>query len=221
MKYLIANWKAQLSFSDIERWVDTFLKELNHDVSLKRKLEKNEFKIIICPPFPFILYVKEKLQHIQGVEIGSQTVSFQDQGKYTGEVTAYSLKEYIKYAIIGHSERRAKHNETESKIERQIDLCNTYHIGSILCVRGVEDKVYPVVDMVAYEPVESIGTGYNEDPAKVIMMKKNLKLPSHVPFLYGGSVTKENYKEYFDAGIDGLLVGVASLDPIKFLHLTD
>lgn len=220
MKYLIANWKAQMSFHDVEKWIEVFIALLHKDNELKQRLKKNELKIIICPPFPFILYVKDKLQHIQNIEIGSQTVSFQDQGKYTGEVTASSLKEYISYTLIGHSERRTKNNETESKIERQIDLSNTYHINPILCIRGIEDKIYPSVDIIAYEPVGSIATGHNEDPAKVMRMKKNLKLPEHVVFIYGGSITKDNYKDYYKEGVDGLLVGGTSLDPAEFLELT-
>ena len=61
MKYLIANWKAQTTLAEMIQWVDTFRELLHHDLNVQKKLEKNELAIIICPPFPYLLYIKNGL----------------------------------------------------------------------------------------------------------------------------------------------------------------
>ena len=208
MKYLVANWKAQMTLPLITAWVKDF----------KRRIEKNEqIKIIICPPFPFTIYVKEQLKDTPGVAIGSQSLSVMAQGRYTGEVTAEALCDIVTYSIIGHSERRSYIKETEAMIKTQIDRARENSIKQILCVRNAQDQRYPKVDMVAYEPVEAIGTGTNARVTDILYMKKKLSLPSDTLFLYGGSVDDTNISEYLGTNeIDGFLVGTASLSAEKF-----
>ena len=74
--------------------------------------------------------------------------------------------------------------------------------------------------MVAYEPTGAIGTGANAAVVDVLDMKKQLSIPTNIPFLYGGSVYAENMTEYLDTGeVDGFLVGTASLSAEKFFAM--
>ena len=220
MKYLIANWKAQTTLSEMVQWIETFKDQLSNDTKLQSKLTENELKIIICPPFPFILYVKNHFKDIAGIEVGAQDVSAFKEGKYTGEVTAKALKDITNYSIVAHSERREHFQETEEEIEHKISLCDQYNITPILCVRNDRDNVYPTTSIIAFEPVEAIGTGENADVEYVLEMKKKIVLPEDGAFLYGGSADSTNINDYLKTGeIDGFLVGTASLDPREFYSM--
>ncbi len=217
MKYLIANWKAQITLSEIARWIETFKDQLSNDSKLREKLANKELKIIICPPFPFILYVKNHFENHPGIEVGAQDVSAFKEGKYTGEVTAKALKDITNYSIVAHSERREHFQETEEEIEHKVSICDQYNIKPVLCIRNATDTVYPSVRIVAFEPIEAIGTGENADVAYVLEMKKKVQLPEGTSYLYGGSADSKNINDYLKTGeIDGFLVGTASLDPREF-----
>ena len=215
MKYLIANWKAQMTFSQVTEWTQTFKELLSQDPTVT-----NDISITICPPFPFLQYLQWQFKDIPFVAIGSQTVSSIEEGKYTGEVTAKALQELVNYSIVGHSERRSIFNENEEDIEAKIAQCQTYGIQPILCIRDEQDKLYEGVKLIAYEPVSAIGTGNNMNSQEVIEMKKKLNIPSDCIFIYGGSADEKNCKEYIQTGeIQGFLVGTASLDPRRFYDM--
>lgn len=220
MKYLIANWKAQTTLFEIVKWIETFKDQLTGDKKIQEKLTNNELKIIICPPFPFILYTKNHFEDIDGIEVGAQDVSAFKEGKYTGEVTAKALKDITDYAIVAHSERREHFQETEQEIEHKISLCDQYNITPVLCIRNATDIIYPSATIVAFEPVEAIGTGENADVEYVLEMKKKIQLPEGAAYLYGGSADSTNINDYLKTGeIDGFLVGTASLDPREFFAM--
>ncbi|MDA1316878.1 MAG: triose-phosphate isomerase [bacterium] len=221
MKYLVANWKAQMTKNDIEHWTYEFStlmhKDSEENRTLKSALEKNSLRIIICPPFPHIMLTAKLLSDHTGIYMGAQTVSTKEPGKFTGEVTAATLIELCGYSIIGHSERRSHFNESEEDIHNQIQQCIKEKITPIQCIRNEKDTIYPEVSIVAYEPTEAIGTGENADVDDVISMKQQLSLPTNVSFLYGGSTDASNIKGYLDAGeVDGFLVGTASLKAESF-----
>ncbi|MBP9691637.1 triosephosphate isomerase [Candidatus Woesebacteria bacterium] len=222
MKYLIANWKAQTTLSEMIEWVDTFRKLIHSSQPVQQKLTEKQLAIIICPPFPYLLYIKNRFQDVDGISVGAQTVSHIKEGKFTGEVTAKALKDAATFSIVGHSERRAHFHETEDEIERKISLCNQYHIEPILCIRSEHDRVYDDVRIVAFETVEAIGTGKNEDVAHVLDVKKKMNIASDIRFLYGGSADAENMNEYLDTGeVHGFIVGTASLDPHEFFKMAE
>lgn len=220
MKYLIANWKAQMTFSQIQEWTREFRQQIDENSQLKNKLTDNPISIILCPPHPFILYVKDQLHDYPFIKIGAQDISTIEEGKFTGEVTAKALQGIIDYSIIGHSERRSNFGETEKHIEQKIQQCQKYNIEPILCVRDEKDSMYPAVKILAFEPVSAIGTGKNMDPLQVIEMKKKLAVSPENSFLYGGSADETNCAGYYKTGeIDGFLVGNASLNPTKFFEM--
>ncbi|MDP4011023.1 MAG: triose-phosphate isomerase family protein [Candidatus Roizmanbacteria bacterium] len=224
MKYLIANWKAQMTKNDIVQWTYEFSalmrKDSEENRTLKSALEKNTLRIIICAPFPHIILTGKLLSDHHGIYMGAQTVSAKEPGKFTGEVTAVTLNEICGYVLIGHSERRSHFNESEEDIQNQIQQCIKARIIPILCVRTADDIIYPEAQIIAYEPVEAIGSGANASVADVLMMKKHISLPEYISFLYGGSADDLNMKEYLDTNeVDGFLVGTASLVPDKFYQM--
>lgn len=215
MKYLIANWKAQMILAETTQWLNVFYRLISADEILKKKL-KNELSLVICPPAPFIVYVGDHLNNVN-IKVGSQNISSMNRGKFTGEITAEALKDICDYAIIGHSERRSEFNESEETIALKLTQASQHGLKTIHCVRNYSDKRYDLADMVAYEPVEAIGTGANADINTIVQMKSKLNISHQTPFLYGGSVDSKNISHYLDTDkIDGFLVGTASLDPQEF-----
>ncbi len=219
MRYLIANWKAELSPSEVKLWVSEFTSLYQEKTDVRQAIESKKISIIICPSYPHIMNVKTELEH-KGIEIGSQDISAHQKGKFTGEVTAKQLQSLVSWSIIGHSERRSNEHENEDQIAAKLTQCRENHINTILCVRGNLDMIHSTATMIAYEPTGAIGSGKNEDPQQVAIMKKKCNLKPDVPFLYGGSVDEQNIPAYLETNeIDGFLVGTASLDPQQFMKL--
>ncbi|MBI4008821.1 triosephosphate isomerase [Candidatus Roizmanbacteria bacterium] len=207
MRYFIANWKANKDLNEAFQWIDTFI---------KLQLNNGRVKVVICPPSPLLYPLKERIKN-SNIELGAQDISQFEEGKYTGEITAKTLKGLVDYSIVGHSERRKYFNEDYDTLSKKVLLAKKYDIEPIFCIRGVEDKIPQEVNIVTYEPVYAIGTGDNESPEIVLKVKKSLKLDEGKFFLYGGSVDKNNVESYLTTlQIDGFLVGTASLDPEEF-----
>ena len=220
MKYLIANWKSTKNIENTLDWVMSFNRLLKSNKNLLNKLNNDELKIIICPSYHLISLVKQKIIKHKNINLGSQDVSFFEQGNYTGEVSAQNLKELINYSIVGHSERRKYLKETNNVIDQKINLLKDYSIEPILCVRDENDLIPKDVKIIAYEPVYAIGTGNNEDLAKVISAKHKIIKDNEDIFVYGGSVNPENIIQYsLSPEIKGFLVGNASKDPISFIDI--
>ncbi|MBE6147269.1 MAG: triose-phosphate isomerase [Firmicutes bacterium] len=222
MKWIISNHKMNLSLEEIGRYV--------HEL----KTIKSNHQLVFCPSYLYIPYFPK-----DNYEVGAQNVSSQDNGALTGEVSAKQLKSMgVKYAIIGHSERRNKMFETDEVIrEKLVQLLNN-QICPILCIGEKEDelenktevlkrqienaflKVYELSNIIiAYEPVWAIGTGKvptNEDIEKTVSFIKDfIKENYHIelPVLYGGSVSPSNIEELNQVNnIDGYLIGGTSLD---------
>ncbi len=213
MKYIIANWKANKTYEEAKEWLETFLKNDFDGIDTNAQ-------IIICPPFPFIPLVHEKIQPYLFIKVGSQDISQYEEGKFTGEVAARSLSEIATHAIVGHSKRREFLNETEEIIEKKIGQARNQNIAPILCLRNAQDRMYQSVEFAVFEPTEAIssGTGYGEnvDIKDIIRMKQIFGVTSQ-KFIYGGSVNEENAKVYLqNDALDGVLIGGASLNPERF-----
>lgn len=220
MKYLIANWKSTKNIINVNEWVDGFNKLLKVNKKLLDKLDNDELKIIICPSYQLISLVKEKIFKNKNLNLGSQDVSFFEQGNYTGEVSAQNLKQLINYSIVGHSERRKYLKETDNVIDQKVQILKDYSIEPILCVRDENDLIPQDTTFIAYEPIYAIGTGNNEDLAKVISAKHKIIKNKDKIFIYGGSVNPENILQYsVSSEIQGFLLGNASKDPISFIDI--
>jgi triosephosphate isomerase (TIM) len=178
-KALIAgNWKM---FKTLEEAV-LFAKEL----ALKVK-DVSDREILICPPD---LYIYPLIQALAGspVFVGAQNIFWEDQGAFTGEVSAPMVKSTgARFAIIGHSERRQYFSETDETVNKRLNACLKAGITPIVCVgetyaereagktlevirkqmtNGLTtiSKTQAAQLVIAYEPVWAIGTGKTATP---------------------------------------------------------
>ncbi len=193
-------------------------------------------KVILCPTFLNISHFD-----LNNVELGAQNVSSNEQGAYTGEVSAQQLQsEQVKYCIVGHSERRKYQQETDEEINQKIIRLLECNIVPILCVGETKEEREKQLEkniiekelkkalenltdeqkektIIAYEPIWSIGTGIIPTNNQIKEMFQTIKqlLPNN-KVLYGGSANEENVvllKEIEE--IDGYLLGGLSLKPEK------
>jgi len=220
MLYFIANWKANLSLNQLINWNKIFFEKITQNQELLLQLANNQIKIILCPPFPFLIPLKNQLPSLPNLDLGAQDISRFETGSYTGEVTAQSLATIVKYVIIGHSERRQYFKETTTILKKKYFMALKYAIEPILCLRNLKDPVFANCRFLAYEPVKAIGTGKNESPLQVVAFKNHLKLSPKTTFIYGGSVDENNLLSYLNTQtINGFLIGKASLDPYQFYEI--
>lgn len=144
-------------------------------------------EVVVCPPFIYIPEVQARLQG-SAIAWGGQDVSSEASGAFTGELSTAMLLDFgCKYVIVGHSERRAYHGESDQLVARKYAAARAAGLVPILCVgetldqreSGItEDVVARQLDavielegvaaladgVVAYEPVWAIGTGKTASP---------------------------------------------------------
>jgi triosephosphate isomerase (TIM) len=213
MKKLIAgNWKMNGSLAANEALVRALLdgvKVASCDVAL-------------CVPAPYLAQVNA-LRMGSALELGAQDVSQHAQGAYTGEVSAAMLKEFgVRYAIVGHSERRQYHGETDALVADKAKTALAAGITPIVCVgetlaereagktqEVVKRQMAAVIHtnghciseiVVAYEPVWAIGTGKTATPEQAqevhALLRAQLKAATQsvqrIHILYGGSMNAAN-----------------------------
>jgi len=152
------------------------------------------------------------------IGLGAQDISSFEEGAYTGEVSAKQVKEFANFVIIGHSERRNNFGENDNILFKKFKLAKENGLIVIFCVQGKETKIPENADVIAYEPINAIGTGNPDTPENAenvaAYFKANFKVPA---VLYGGSVTASDVNSFSQMpSIDGVLVGKASLDPEEF-----
>jgi len=233
---VVANWKMNGALPQIE----SFGERWN---ALSSQAPVN-VTTVVCPPHPYLAAV---LTTLSGIDLGGQDCSAHSAGAYTGEVAADMLAEAgCEWVIVGHSERRRDHAETDALIAAKAAAAVTAGLTAIVCVgeslaqreAGEAEAVVAAqlsesLDglsadgfVVAYEPVWAIGTGVTATPEQAGAMHGMIKdwliqrfgsAGEHVAVLYGGSVTPETASELFALDtVDGALVGGASLDADSF-----
>ena len=188
---------------------------------------------VICPPFVSLAAAVDT-----GLTVFAQSVHWEDDGAYTGEISAPMLLELgVTGAIVGHSERRQYFGETDDTVSRRAAHALDRGLRVIACVgelaeerdlNRTEDVLrrqlsvlepHPAL-VVAYEPVWAIGTGKTATPAQAQDAHAFVKSLLDVPVLYGGSVKPDNAEELLaQADVDGALVGGGSLDPDSFASI--
>lgn len=182
------NWKMHKTPSEARVWF----------AELKRLLPPLQSEAAILPAFPILPVAKEVLAETQ-VGYGAQDVSAHKEGAYTGEVSARMLSDLgCRYAIVGHSERRRYHHETDTLVAEKAKRLLEEGITPILCVgeplevrergeavpytlaqlRGSLEGVNPPGPealVIAYEPVWAIGTGRNATPQDAEAMHQAIR----------------------------------------------
>ena len=156
--------------------------------ALKREIGGvKDVEIVVCPPFTALAAASAVLRD-GNIKLGAQNVHWEKEGAFTGEIGAPMLKEHsVRYAIVGHSERRQFFGETDSDVNKRAKAALVYEIRPIVCVgetlaqreakqtkKIVREQVTGSLaglskdDMletvIAYEPVWAIGTGRNATP---------------------------------------------------------
>ncbi len=175
MKLIIANWKCNpSSLKEVKKLFN----------SLRKGLKKNNFDIVICPPFVYLDWVKQQNSKIK---LGTQNFFWENppagKGAFSGEVSAIMLKDLgVEYAILGHSERRKFFKETDEMVNKKIKIALSSDIKPIFCLgeskeekergknlqilknqlkEGLRDVSHSDIKkiIIAYEPIWAIGTG--------------------------------------------------------------
>lgn len=216
MKNLIVlgNWKANKTISEAQDWIKKF------------SIENSNIKVILCPAFHHLsLFIEAKLS----IALGSQDISEHPSGAYTGEISAEMLTGLVKYALIGHSERRKNYGETNEMVGRKVKVCLRANIAPIVCISEIEQAVnlkelvpdFTRQGILLYEPLFAIGTGQTDTPEHANEMAIQLQqILGDVPILYGGSISPDNIQQFIGkSALSGVGVGGSSLDAIKFSDL--
>jgi triosephosphate isomerase (TIM) len=214
---IVANWKSYKTIVEAKEWLEK--------IGNLKEQASSEKKVILCPSFPFLSFMATFItEHNVPFVLGAQDISPFSEGAYTGAVNARQVKEFVEYVIIGHSERRRFFREDEVMLSHKVQRANETGLQPIFCVQGKEIFIPPGVEIVAYEPLEAIGTGNPDTPENAFAVAQFIKKQYkdvHV-VLYGGSVTPENVVQFTEHdGIDGVLVGGASLNADSFLKIVE
>lgn len=223
-KIIIGNMKMNMLYPDIMKYID----------KLKDKKLNN---VIICPTSIYIPYFLNN-----NINVGIQDIYMKDNGAYTGDISAVQASSIgVKYAIIGHSERRFYHNEKDKLINLKIKQAIKNNIIPILCIgENIEeqenvkvvlkkqlDNCLKNIDrdvIIAYEPRWAIGTNIvpsnNYIKDIILYIKEELKYKNKI--LYGGSINIENINTINKIKeLDGFLVGNVSTKAEEFLNIIE
>jgi triosephosphate isomerase len=218
-KLIAGNWKMNGSTAANQTLV--------HDVQqgLAQALGGQHAQVAVCVPAAYLSQVRQLTQGT-GMALGAQDVSAHEQGAYTGEISAAMLKDLaVRYVIVGHSERRQYHGETDVQVAHKAQHALSVGITPIVCVgetlaereagkteEVVKRQLAAVIHtnghciseiVVAYEPVWAIGTGKTASPEQAqavhAVLRAQLKAAtSHserVHIVYGGSMNASNAAE--------------------------
>ena len=176
----------------------------------------------LCAPTPYLAQM-QSLLHGTAIAWGAQDVSPHEQGAYTGEVSVAMLRDFgCRFAIVGHSERRQYHGETDALVAAKAQRALAGGVTPIVCVgetlaereagqteavvkRQLAAVIHTVAHctseiVVAYEPVWAIGTGKTATPEQAQQVHAVLRAqiaaatahPERVRILYGGSMNAAN-----------------------------
>lgn len=225
---VIANWKMQLTH-------DESLVFLKQYLSLYEELLPSSLiSLVICPSFTVLPYLATFAS--RSVQWGAQNCSAELKGPYTGDISALSLKELgIRFCIIGHSEQRVYHCETDQSVACKAELLINQSIIPIVCIGESEEeraKGQPLQTLekqlrllsvlkeknpdaqfiIAYEPLWAIGAARTpsfEELREVVFFITDFfkEYGSTVKILYGGSVSFETRALFAELPLDGYLLG--------------
>lgn len=204
------------------------------------------FDLLLCPPATLVHHIADCIAGTP-VLVGGQDCHAKVSGAHTGDISAAMLKDAgARYVIVGHSERRQDHAESDAVVAAKAAAAHAAGLIAIICVGETRDQrvggeANAVVTqqiagslpvgataantVIAYEPVWAIGTGLTPTTADVAAMHSHIRAElagkvddaSSVRLLYGGSVKPANAAELLAVtDVDGALVGGASLQTEDF-----
>src|ERR1700731_5039188 len=146
--------------------------------------------VVILPPFTAIAKVNTALEQAQHIKVGAQNMHWERSGAFTGEISAAMLRDlFVRYVVLGHSERRRLFGETDEIVNRKVRAAHEATLRPIVCIgetlkqrdKGNVEKILSIQlrgslaglspkelqeTGIAYERVWAIGTGSNATPAQ-------------------------------------------------------
>ena len=203
-KLIAGNWKMNGLLQDGSELAKGIAAEV-------KKLGKTNLEFLVCPPFTILSAVKKSLRGAK-VALGAQDCSFHEKGTHTGDISPLMLTDLgCKYVIVGHSERRADHQESNELVEKKaikaiesglipiicigetrdqraagqtIEICTNQILGSVPTISTAKNTV------LAYEPIWAIsaGTGPVETPTAEEIQKTHAALRNILSKKLGKSV---------------------------------
>tara|TARA_Y100000389_G_scaffold146206_1_gene144854 strand:- start:296 stop:1015 length:720 start_codon:yes stop_codon:yes gene_type:complete len=232
--YFVANWKM---FGDLRT-----LNTLNKVINFNKRVKKNKFKLIYCPPSTLICPLAKKFKKTS-IEVGAQNChESENYGAYTGQLNSRMIRGVgAKYVILGHSENRQS-GENDQLINLKIKSAVKSGLKIIFCIgetlsekrkkitnkilakqisKGL-DKIKKRKDiLIAYEPVWAIGSGLIPKQSELFNTINYIKSRvKGAKILYGGSVNSKNINNLKNINnIDGFLVGGASQVSNNFIDI--
>jgi triosephosphate isomerase len=205
--------------------------------------------LLVCPPATLIAHVAAALEEVD-VAVGGQDCHAEASGAHTGDISAEMLADAgARFVILGHSERRADHSETDAVVRAKAQAARRAGLTAIICIGEtlaereagrtltvLESQLRgsvppgPTADtlVIAYEPVWAIGTGKTPTVPEVEAAHAHIRAvlaglmagADNVRILYGGSMKPANAAELLAvADVDGGLIGGASLKAADFLAI--
>ena len=202
-------------------------------------------QVVICPPALLIHPMSSK--SVPGIQVGGQDCHAKASGAHTGDLAAAQLRDVgATHVILGHSERRADHGETDAEVSAKAVAAHQAGLVTIICVGETEGQrdggdTLQVISqqlagsvpdcatadntVIAYEPVWAIGTGRTPTDDQIAEVHARIRADlserfadgADMALLYGGSVKAGNAVQIFAiADVNGALVGGASLKAEDF-----
>lgn len=224
MKYLLGNWKMNMT----TREIDDFARNFN---------TTGLSNVYVGIAVPSVYISSTGMKNI--LNVGLQNCSEYESGAYTGEISAKMVADVLAdFCLVGHSERRQYFGETDEVVNKKIKQLQKYMETTVLCVgetleqyeagqtkKVLLEQLKKDLDgahflnqiVVAYEPVWAIGTGKTPTKEEIGDTTQFLNETLYsisgkkIPVLYGGSVKPNNIQEILAIeNVDGVLVGGAS-----------
>ncbi len=180
-KIIAGNWKMNKTTGEAKVLVEDIIRDIG---------KFDEAEIVLCPPFTSLETVSALLSPINNIRLGAQNLHDKPSGAFTGEISAGMLKDlYVRYVIIGHSERRQFFGEDDATVNRKTIAALHAELRPIVCIgetlpqresnqwkkvletqlkgglEGFTEKELTDI-ILAYEPVWAIGTGKTATPAQ-------------------------------------------------------
>lgn len=233
MKLIVGNWKMNGLTADGRARAES----LAHFI---KNAQDSSCKMVLCPPATLLALVGDAVQG-SGISCGGQDCHTEASGAFTGDISAQMLKDSgCDYVIVGHSERRQHHRETDAEISAKAKAAHAAGLIAIVCVgetdaersagkeesvvaeqlkNSLPDTATPENTVIAYEPVWAIGTGKVASAEDIKSMHAFIrsKVGEGFQLLYGGSVKASSAADILHTpNVDGVLVGGASLKVEEF-----
>ena len=195
--------------------------------ALKAALGRAACEVLICPPATLLAWAAEVVGG-DAIRLGGQDCHAAASGAHTGDISAAQLAEAgASHVILGHSERRADHGESDAQVRAKTAAAHAAGLIAIVCVGETEaerdagatlavigrqlqgslpDAATGVTTVIAYEPVWAIGTGRTPTLGQIAEVHDFLRAElaarfgaesENIRLLYGGSVKPSNASEIF------------------------